>query len=536
MHKVLMLKLQKHLSYRRSQARKLEEENRQLLAREAILQAFCQELTWLRHQECNAWAVLAGLDGEQQQQQQEGLMLASDTAQFSAEELLLLQQLQTKTTIHFVGACEPELPQALMQQQQEARPQLWCGTVGVGSTEPQCWQQQQQQQQQQQDQELPFAEGAAGAVAAAVCNSAVRRQHSGSSSDIIHISSDMSGSGPAPGAAGWPEGQQQEPTVAPDDDLLYFFRRSFAMPPYPGAADMSMQDVSKVYNEIVRELSLNLALHEAAQQQPAAAAACAGGANSWPPTDLTPWQNIRAAFDRLANKYVTLAQLQRGILMCVTVLANHADMSQPLLPEPSLEDHIRAVRQLGLSATQKQQIADGCAVFRQLLEPVLLGMRQLQLQQPGGNAAAGGSTAAGGSGSNSFSDSARVTAEHSGSTAAACGADSSSMHSATAAVAAVAACSISISMLSVEGYKMHREVLHQQEQRTAQLKQLMQKDVLIKLAANAYYMGRCTYTQLAKLFVLMYPRQPSVAAIGQAVDAIIKEDQAQQGAKPRAKQ
>ncbi|WIA37916.1 hypothetical protein OEZ86_001293 [Tetradesmus obliquus] len=88
------------------------------------------------------------------------------------------------------------------------------------------------------------------------------------------------------------------------------------MPPYPGAADMSMQDVSKVYNEIVRELSLNLALYKAAQQQPAAAAAaCAGRANSWPPTDLTPWQNIRAAFDRLANKYVTLAQLQRGILM-----------------------------------------------------------------------------------------------------------------------------------------------------------------------------------------------------------------------------
>ena len=42
--------------------------------------------------------------------------------------------------------------------------------------------------------------------------------------------------------------------------------------------------------------------------------------------------------------------------------------------------------------------------------------------------------------------------------------------------------------------------------------------------------------QLAKLFVLMYPRQPSVAALAHAVDAIIKEDQAQQGTKPRVKQ
>ncbi|WIA38258.1 hypothetical protein OEZ86_001598 [Tetradesmus obliquus] len=268
---------------------------------------------------------------------------------------------------------------------------------------------------------------------------------------------------------------QQEPTVAPDDDLLYYFRRIFSLPPYPGAADMTMQDVSTHYNEVVRELSLNLALHDAAQRH----ATEAGGAGEWPLAGYKPWQNIRAAFDRLANNFVTLTQMQRDSMHMLAVLVNHADLSQPLLQEPNLDDHIRCVRQMGLSAAQKQQIADGYAVFSQLLQPVLLGMRQLQLQQPGDSAAA----------------------------------------------AAAAA-----------GYKMHREVLHQQEQRTAQLKQLMKKHVLTQLALCGYMMGRCTYTQLARLYVLMYPRQPSTAALGSAVVAILKEDQAQLSAGPGAGQ
>ncbi|WIA38251.1 hypothetical protein OEZ86_001592 [Tetradesmus obliquus] len=290
-------------------AESLEEENRRLHAREAILLAYCQTLSWLRQQECNEWTVLAELDNQQQQQQQqqEGLLLASDTDKFSEEELLLLQQLQVKLTDPLTGSL------------------------------------------------------------------------------------------------------QQEPTVAPDGDLLYYFRRIFSLPRYPGAADMTMQDVSKAYNE----------------------------------------ENLRAAFDRLSNKYVTLAQLQRGSVMMVVALANHADMSQPLLPEANLDDHIRCVRQMGLSAAQKQQIADGYAVFSQLLQP---------------------------------------------------------------------------------------GVLHQQEQHAAQLKQLMQKDVLVKLAFTAYTFGRCKYTQLAKLYVLMYPRHPAIGAIGRAVDAIFKEDQARQGTRPGARQ
>lgn len=69
-------------------------------------------------------------------------------------------------------------------------------------------------------------------------------------------------------------------------------RASYAV--HAGAADMTMQDVSKAYNEVVRELSLNLALHDAAQQQPAGP----DRAVAWPPANLAPWENLRAAFDR----------------------------------------------------------------------------------------------------------------------------------------------------------------------------------------------------------------------------------------------
>ncbi|WIA16066.1 hypothetical protein OEZ85_012791 [Tetradesmus obliquus] len=78
--------------------------------------------------------------------------------------------------------------------------------------------------------------------------------------------------------------------------------------------------------------------------------------------------------------------------------------------------------------------------------------------------------------------------------------------------------------LRAEGFE--REARHQQEQRADQLKKLMQKDALIKLALSGYMMGRCTYSQLAKLYVLMYPWQPATPAFGRAVQAVLKEGQA----------
>uniref|UniRef100_A0A383VUT6 Uncharacterized protein n=1 Tax=Tetradesmus obliquus TaxID=3088 RepID=A0A383VUT6_TETOB len=58
----------------------------------------------------------------------------------------------------------------------------------------------------------------------------------------------------------------------------------------------------------------------------------------------------------------------------------------------------------------------------------------------------------------------------------------------------------------------------------------------IRYACCAHWVGRCTYTQLARLYVLMYPRQPSSAAVGRAVDAVWKEDLARQGTVAEAMQ
>jgi hypothetical protein len=41
------------------------------------------------------------------------------------------------------------------------------------------------------------------------------------------------------------------------------------------------------------------------------------------------------------------------------------------LQETNLQEHIKYVRMVGLSAKQQQGIADGFAVFSRLLEPVL---------------------------------------------------------------------------------------------------------------------------------------------------------------------
>ncbi|WIA15637.1 hypothetical protein OEZ85_002264 [Tetradesmus obliquus] len=431
----------------KEQSRKLEEENRQLHGREAILLAYYQTLSWLRQLEIKDSTVLAGVEMEQQQQQQDRLLLASSVGSFSEQELLLLQQLQTKLTKQSASHTD---------------------------IEPALWQVPKQQQQQQQ---LELQQGCNTGNG----NASAGRQQSGSSDG--KTSGDSSGRAPAPSAAAAAAAAgpvpQQEPTIAPDDDLLYYFRRIFSMPRYPGAEDMTMQDASDLYNEVVRELSLNLALLEAAQRQLPGK----DGVPGWRLAGVKPWQNIRAALERLSNSFLSLGHLNSSIHMGV-VLVNHADLSQPLLPEPSLEDHIRCVRQIGLSDKQKQQIADGYAVFSKLLQPVLLSMRQLQLQQPGDTAAS--------------------------------------------------ACSSSFATLSLEGYKMHREDLHQQEQRVAQMSKLMHKDWTIKAAFCAHLTGRCTYTQLARLYVLMYPRQPAIGALGRAVDVIWKEDLARQSRAPGA--
>jgi hypothetical protein len=53
-------------------------------------------------------------------------------------------------------------------------------------------------------------------------------------------------------------------------------------------------------------------------------------------------------------------------------------------------------------------------------------------------------------------------------------------------------------VLCVLPLRVRREVLYQQEQRTAQLEALMQKDLLIRVALYCYTFGRFTYSQVRR--------------------------------------
>jgi hypothetical protein len=141
-------------------------------------------------------------------------------------------------------------------------------------------------------------------------------------------------------------------------------------------------------------------------------------------------------------------------------MTNHSQTSHircccycPLLPQESdLADHIRCVRLAGLSTAQQQQIADGYAVFGRLLEPVLQGMRQLQLQQP----TEGCSSVAGASCERNSSSSNMGVAIGGNGRAAEGGAGGSKQLGQQAAAAAVSGGASAL--LTAENYKTHRSV------------------------------------------------------------------------------
>jgi hypothetical protein len=153
--------------------------------------------------------------------------------------------------------------------------------------------------------------------------------------------------------------------------------------------------------------------------------------------------SFRLSYNCATLKYTNFTRLLKHAVLLLLLLLL-------LLQEYSLEDHIRCVRQMGLSRTQQQQIADGFAVFSQLLEPVLQDMRQLQLQQPGENAAFQGS------GGSSSVHNTQTADAGSGRAAVACGGVSHGSSAKSTAAAAAAAAANSPSLLSLEGYKIHR--------------------------------------------------------------------------------
>jgi hypothetical protein len=67
-------------------------------------------------------------------------------------------------------------------------------------------------------------------------------------------------------AGSCPAGQQP---AAPEDDPLFLMHTVCAMPPFPGAADLTMQQVAAHYSSTVQQLALQLSLYRAEQRLPA---------------------------------------------------------------------------------------------------------------------------------------------------------------------------------------------------------------------------------------------------------------------------
>jgi hypothetical protein len=157
-------------------------------------------------------------------QQQQGLQaLAPDADGCSTAELLLLQQLQDNQIVP-IGGQAPSMfdQQPITQQQQQQATDLENGSSSDD------W-------LQELPQQLNAAAAAAAATAAWIQAPDSRRGNS--SYDEALQTSSLQGVGfePAHAAAvAERDVMQQVPTVAPDGDLLYLFRRIFAMPPFPG--------------------------------------------------------------------------------------------------------------------------------------------------------------------------------------------------------------------------------------------------------------------------------------------------------------
>jgi hypothetical protein len=62
--------------------------------------------------------------------------------------------------------------------------------------------------------------------------------------------------------------QEQQP-VAPEDNPLVLMRHVLSLPPFHGAAEMSVEQVAAQYSSTVQQLALELSLYKAEQQLPA---------------------------------------------------------------------------------------------------------------------------------------------------------------------------------------------------------------------------------------------------------------------------
>ncbi|WIA15343.1 hypothetical protein OEZ85_002008 [Tetradesmus obliquus] len=139
--------------------------------------------------------------------------------------------------------------------------------------------------------------------------------------------------------------------LAPAGDPLYLLRHICCMPPFPGAASMTEQQLAAEYAASVQQLALQLSLYRAEQQVPPVLSACSM-------RHETPVQKMQDIISRIQRMRATLALSGRSDLLRLQYIVSCEDPAR-MLPEPSIEQHTRALELLGLSRQQQQRLADG---------------------------------------------------------------------------------------------------------------------------------------------------------------------------------
>ncbi|WIA29406.1 hypothetical protein OEZ86_011910 [Tetradesmus obliquus] len=303
------------------------------------------------------------------------------------------------------------------------------------------------------------------------------------------------------------------------------------MPLTPNVDSISIAELQAAYVGFVKELSLASQLYEAS--------ALAGSSSGAEPQawlqGQAPMERMEDTMCRFLQLFVSLFKVKRqGLVqqLCLT----HLETGQ-LLQEPVQEHYTWVMPQLGLTPEQQQCIATGVRVFKRILTPSLLELRQLQLedtattpaapaqqqqqqQQQQQHSSAAPKTQGTGDALHSMGktadSSAAAAACPSQAAAAAAAAAAGSATSLAAAAAQGAAMSAEFAPLSA-AHVAYRQRLDEQERRSARISVLLRKDFLHRICFCAYVYGCLSWPQQAKLHCLMWPYSPMVLITSETI-------------------
>ncbi|WIA41310.1 hypothetical protein OEZ86_004908 [Tetradesmus obliquus] len=304
----------------------------------------------------------------------------------------------------------------------------------------------------------PVAAGKPSAAAAAGDLPALRGDSSSSGSG---------GSSSIDEADGWPDD-----TLSPPDDPLRFLRQLLQDGPLPWAASITLPELQQQYLSSCREGLLHLTLLDNQQhneQQPAQA--------------QQSLAVVKQLLQQHLHRWTSLLVYGRSDLLYQFHLTNCLTGVQ--MEQQDMRPYQAAARQLGLTRLQKQRIAEGFPVFKQLQQVVLDELQQLQ-QQPADEA---------GGPAHSWDE---------------------WLHQPQ------------LPMGMVQSTSSWQLAQQRNRQRTQRLHMLLRKQHLIGACCNAYMVGCMTHLQAAKLGQFTFPFPAFMFHLGQEVVQLVQQEAQQQ--------